>query len=173
MSSDILSAAVNWPAFALTTGIIILRTYLPCIYLWIVERFHSASLNICRLVDEIKSLTNELESISPQHEFSAYTKKKRQKDALLEKLKEEKSRVESNQKKSLLIIRVISNILAFVSVIYLSRNNGSYRMIPVFQFDFSHFPLIIWIFALNTFLSTLTNIFKRHQMFKQNKRSVN
>ena len=172
MSLNTLSSTVNWPLLFLTTLIIFLRFYLPILYSWISERFCSSSSKIGQLIKDLKQITEELENLSPQDQFAAYTRKERQKNGLIQSLKDERNNLESRHKANLVKIRFLMNILTVLAMIYLWITDHGHRSHPLFKFPFFHFPLVLWFFSLNTFLNTMSNIYQRSQITKQEKKMI-
>jgi len=149
--------------------IISLRVYAPSICLWILNKFYSPSAVIDGLTDELKRVTDELKTISQQDEFAAYSRKERQRNTLVQRLKDERNNIETKQKNLLTYVRLILNIGTVLIVIFLTITGRGHQSIPLFNFPFFRFPLIIWIMALNTFVTTLTDIYLR---FRTNKKST-
>jgi hypothetical protein len=163
---------INWSAFLVTSSIICLRFYLPSVCLAMAERLFPSS-TVDALTNELKQVTRQLAEISPQDQFAAYTRKERQRHALIQRVKDEEKTIETRQKRISTRIRLTINVISVLVVILLGFNGVSIRSLPLFNFPFFRFPLIIWIFALNTFLSVLTNIVRRYQMTpEQNTRSL-
>jgi len=166
---DLSSPLINWPLFLFISLIIILRTYVPSICLWILNNYNSSSVIIDGITDELKCVTNELKTISQQDEFAAYARKERQRNALIQRLKDERNDIEIKQKKILTYIRLILNIGTVLMMILLTITGRRSQSISLFNFSFFHFPLIIWIMALNTFITTLNDIYLR---YRTNKKSI-
>jgi len=158
---------VNWPLFIFTSLIIVLRAHASSICLWILNRYYSPSIIIDEITDELKNVTNELKNISQQDEFAAYTRKERQRNLLVQRLKDERNKVETKQKNLLTSIRIILNIGTILIMILLTIIGRRHQLIPLFNFPFFHFPLIIWLMALNTFVTTLPHIYLRYRTNKK------
>lgn len=155
--------AVNWPLFLLTSFILSIRSSIPSLCLWFINKYYSPSLVIEQLTRELKEVNEELKGISPQDEFAAYTRKERQRNKLVERLKTEKSTIETKQKTLSTSIRLILNILTVLILIYLTFTGQRHQTIPLFNLPFFRFPFLLWIMAFNTFLTTLTDIYSRYQ----------
>jgi len=166
---DLSSPLINWPLFLFTSLVVILRTYIPSICLWIFNNFQSSSVIIDEITDELKRVTNELKTISQQDEFAAYVRKERQRNTLIQRLKDVKNDIEIKQNTLLTYIRLILNIGTVLMMIILTIIGRRPQSISLFHFSFFHFPLIIWITALNTFLTTLNDIYLRYRI---NKKSI-
>ncbi|CAF3668242.1 unnamed protein product [Rotaria socialis] len=163
MSLDtLLIPAVNWSLFLLTSLVICLRTYAPLICIWILNQFYSPSMTIDALTNELKNVTCELKTISPQDEFAAYSRKERQRNSLVERLKTERNNIETKQKTLLTYIRTILNIGTVFIMIFLTIQTRRTDRTFLFYFPFFRFPLVIWIMALNTFVNTVTKIYLRY-----------
>lgn len=160
---------VNWPLFLLTSLIITLRIYAPMICLWFVNQFYSPSVVIDELTKELKTVVDELKSISQQDEFAAYCRKERRRNAIVQRLKDERTTIEGKQKTLLSSIRLILNIATVFFMIFLTITGRRHQSVPLFNFPFFRFPLIIWIIALNTFLTNTAQILSR---FRTNKKST-
>lgn len=168
MSLDSLSiTTINWPLFMLTSLIICLRVYIPSISIWFLNKFYSPSRSIDELTNELKTVTNELNILSPQDEFAAYSRKERKRNALRERLKDERKNVETRQKNLINIIRLIFNIGTVFIMIFLTIKGRRHDSKPLFNFPFFQCPLIVWVMALNAFFNTLTNMFLRYQTNKK------
>ncbi|CAF1024441.1 unnamed protein product [Rotaria sordida] len=168
MSLDTLSIPpVNWSLFLFSSLIICLRASASLICSWILNKFYSPSTTIDALNDDLKRITQELKTLSQQDEFAAYTRKERQRTALIERLKNERNNIEIQQKSILNYIRMILNIGTILIMIILTLKSRQHDSIPLFNFAFYRFPLIIWIMALNTFVSTVTDIYLRYQTNKK------
>jgi len=159
---------VNWPLFILTSLIISLRTYLPSLCLWIFNRFNPPSKIIDGLTDELKSITDELKTISQQDEFAIYARKERQRNALVQRLKDERSGIETKQNNFLTYIHLILNIGTVLMMIFLTITGRRHQSIPLFNLPFFRFPLIIWLMAFHTFVTTLAGIYLRYRTNKKN-----
>ncbi len=157
---------VNWPLFLLTSLIICLRSYAPSICLWILNRFYSPSTTIDALTNEVKRITYELGTLSPQDEFAAYTRKERQRNGLVQRLKDERNGIETKQKTVSTYIRMILNIGTILIMFLLTITGRRHESIPLFYFPFFRFPLIIWMMALNTVVTTLPDIYVRYRTNK-------
>ncbi|CAF1533023.1 unnamed protein product [Rotaria magnacalcarata] len=168
MSLDtLLIPAVNWSLFLLTSLVICLRTYAPLICIWILNQFYSPSIAIDALTNELKNVTCELKTISPQDEFAAYSRKERQRNSLVERLKTERNNIETKQKTLLTYIRTILNIGTVFIMIFLTIQTRRTDKTFLFNFPFFRFPLVIWIMALNTFVNTVTKIYLRYRTNKK------
>jgi hypothetical protein len=168
MSIDTLStSSVNWPLFLFTSLVICLRTYAPSICLWFLNKYYSPSTSIDAFNDELKRLKRELGTISQQDEFAAYVRKERQCNSLAQRLKDERNNIETKQKTLLTYIRLILNVGTVLIMIFLTITGRRHESIPLFNFPFFRFPLIIWIMALHTFITTLFDIFVRYQTNKK------
>ncbi|CAF2945945.1 unnamed protein product [Rotaria sp. Silwood2] len=168
MSLDTLSIApVNWPLFLFTSLIICFRASAPLVCSWISNIFYSPSTTIDALADELKCITGELKILSQQDEFATYARKERRRNALIDHIKNERNNIEAKQKNLLNSIRIILNIGTVLIMIILTIKNRRNDAIPLFNFPFFRFPIIIWIMALNTFISTLTNIYLRYRTNKK------
>jgi hypothetical protein len=132
-----------------------------------LNRFYSSSGIIDRLTDELKHVQDELKTISQQDEFAIYTRKERQRNAVIQRLKDERNEIEIKQKNFLTYIRLILNIGTVLIMIYLTITGRKHESIPLFNFPFFRFPLIVWIMALHTFLTTLAGIYLRYQTNKK------
>jgi hypothetical protein len=160
---------VNWPLFVLTSLIIGLRAYVPSICSWILNKYYSPSIIIDGIIGDLKRVTDELKTISQQDEFALYARKERQRNTLIQRLKDERNNIETKEKNVLTYIRLILNIGTVLIMIFLTITGRKHQSIPLFNFPFFHFPLIIWIMALNTFVTTLNDIYLR---FRTNKKSI-
>lgn len=158
---------VNWPLFLLTSLVITLRIYAPMICLWFVNKFHSPSTVIDQLTSELKTIVEELKTISQQDEFASYARKERRRNAIVQRLKDERNAIETKQKTLLSSIRLILNIAAILFMIFLTITGQRHRSVPLFNFPFFRFPFIIWIIALNTFLTNIAQIFSRFSLNKK------
>ena len=158
--------AVNWPLFVFTSLVICLRAFAPSLCLWLLNRVESPSKSIDNLAGELKSVLKELERISQQDEFAAYTRKERQRNTLVQRLKDERSGLENKQKTLLTYIRLSLNLGTILMTILLTLTGRRHQSMPLFHFPFFHFPLIVWVAALNTFVTTLSDIIQRYQTNK-------
>jgi hypothetical protein len=162
MSLDTLSIpSVNWPLFLVTSLVICLRSYAPSICLWILNKLKSPSSTTDALTVDLKRVTRELEGICQQDEFAAYVRKERQRNTLVQRLKDERTGIETKQKQLLTYIRLILNIATVFMMIVLTFTGRRHSSIPLFNFPFFRFPLVIWIMALNTFITTFADIYLR------------
>lgn len=158
---ELILPLVNWPLFLLTSLVITLRIYAPMICLWIGNKYYSPSIVIDQLNTELKTIVNELNSISQQDEFAIYSRKERRRNAIVQRLKDERNTIETKQKSLLSSIRLILNIATVFFMIFLTITGQRHQSIPLFNFPFFRFPLIIWIIALNTFLTNIAHILSR------------
>jgi hypothetical protein len=158
---------VNWPLFIFTSLIIVLRVYAPSICLWILNKYYSPSIVIDGITKELKSVTDELKTISQQDEFALYARKERQRNLLVQRLKDERNSIETKQNVLLTYIRLILNIGTVLIVILLTITGRGHQAIPLFNFPFFRFSLIIWIMALNTFITILPDIYLRYRTVKK------
>jgi hypothetical protein len=165
--NELSTPLVNWPLFLLTSLIISLRAYAPSICLWILNRFYSPSTIIDGLTAELKCVTDELKRISQQDEFAFYARKERQRNTLVQRLKDERNNIETKQTNLITYIRLILNIATVLIMILLTITGRRHQSIPLFQFPFFRFPFIIWIMALNTFVTTLADIYFRSRTNKK------
>ncbi|CAF1217771.1 unnamed protein product [Rotaria sp. Silwood1] len=164
MSLDTLSIPpVNWPLFLFTSLIICLRASTPLICTWFSKKFYSPSTKIDEITHELKCVTAELRTLSQQDQFAAYTRKERLRNSLVERLKDVRNSSEAQQKNLSNSIRMILNIGTVLIMIILTIKSRGQDAIPLFNFAFFQFPLIIWVMALNTFVSTLVNIYLRYR----------
>ena len=168
MSFDSLSIPpVNWPLFFFTSSIICLRAYIPLVCAWIFKKFSSSPTLIDELNIELKRLTSELKTISQQDEFAAYTRKERQRNALLERLKMEQNSIKTREKNFSSNVRMTLNITFILMMIFLTMIVPQHQSRPLFYFAFFRFPLIIWILALNTFVSATIDMCLRYRTNKE------
>jgi ElaB/YqjD/DUF883 family membrane-anchored ribosome-binding protein len=158
---------VNWPLFTFISLIIILRAYLPSICLWFINRFYSSSKIIDQLTNELKRVQNELKTISQQDEFAAYARKERERSKLVQQLKDQRNEIETKQKNIVTYIQLILNIGTVVIMIYFTITGRRHESIPLFNFPFFRFPLIVWIMALHTFITNIVSIYSRYQTSKK------
>ncbi|CAF4367248.1 unnamed protein product [Adineta steineri] len=161
-----LDTSVNWPLFIFTSLIICLRSYAPAVCLWILNKFYSPSSTTDTLTEELKCITKELATISQQDEFATYCRKERRRNTLIQQLNDQKSTIETKQNTLLIYIRLLLNGATVLMMIFLTITGRRHESIPLFNFPFFRFPLIIWIMALNTFVTTITDIYVRHQTNK-------
>ena len=168
MSLDTISTPlINWPLFLFTTLLICLRTYAPSICIWILNKYNPLSATIDGLIDELKCVKRELGSISQQDEFAAYARKERQFNSLTQRLKDERNKIETKQKSLLTYVRLTLNIGTVLIMIFLTITGRRHESIPLFNFPFFRFPLIIWLAALHTFITTLSDIYIRYRTNKK------
>lgn len=160
---------VNWPLFLLTSFVITLRIYAPILCLWFVNKFYSPSTMIDELTNELKTIVEELKTISQQDEFASYARKERRRNAIVQRLKDERNTIETKQKSLLFSIRLILNVAAILFMIFLTITGQRHGSIPLFNFPFFRFPFVIWLIALNTFISNIAQIFSR---FRANKKTA-
>ncbi|UJR38438.1 hypothetical protein I4U23_031106 [Adineta vaga] len=162
-----LDTSINWPLFLCTSLVICLRSFAAPLCLWFLNKFYSPSVTIDKLTEELKCVTNELGKISQQDEFAAYVRKERQRNALVQRLKDERNDFESKQNNLLTSIRMLLNIGTVVMMIILTVTGRRHESMPLFNYPFFRFPLILWIMSLNTFITSLTDIYKRYQTDKK------
>ncbi|CAF1351560.1 unnamed protein product [Adineta ricciae] len=160
MSTD---SPVNWPLFLFTSLVICLRSFAAPLCVWFLNKYYSPSSVIDKLTAELKVITNELGQISQQDQFAAYTRKERQRNALVQRLKDERNVIELKQKNFVTYIRMVLNIGTVLMMIILTVTGYRHETVPLFNYPFFRFPLILWILTLNTFVTSLVDIYKRHQ----------
>lgn len=164
MSSE--EILINWPLFIITSCLILIRRFGPLICIYFRNKIFSQSTMIEQITSELKEVNEQMKNIPQQDEFAAYTRKERQRNTLLQRLKDEKSNIELKQKTFSTSIQMILNAFAIILVIYLTVFGQKYRQIPIFYFPFFRFPFLLWILALNTFITTITDIYSRFQINK-------
>ena len=169
--STLSASSNNWPLFLLSSLIVCVRAYIPSICLWILRRFEGPSKTIDSLTHELKQVTRELAGLSRQEEFASYTRKERQRNALIQRLKDERTLVETKHSQSLIRLRVVLNIGIVVLLILMTFTGRQDDTRPILHFSFCRFPTIMWIVALNTFVSHLADILVRYRTKIENKNS--
>lgn len=165
--NELLLPAVNWSLFSLTSFIIIFRLYISSICSWILNKYYSSNQLINQLTNELKILTDELNTISQQDQFALYTRKDRQKNSIIERIKNEKTNIDMKEKNLLTYIKLIFNIIIVFIMILLTITGQRHQTIPLFNFPFFRFPLVLWILTLNTFITTIHQIYLRYKTNKK------
>lgn len=161
--NELLLPSVNWPLFLLTSLIIIFRLYVSSVCSWILNRYYSPTISINEMTKELKTLTDEIKTISQQDQFALYARKERQRNTLVQRLKDEKTNIETKQNVVLTYVRLIFNIGTVLIMIFLTITGRRNQSLPLFNFPFYRFPLILWLMALNTFLTTIDQIYSRYK----------
>lgn len=164
MSSE--EILVNWPLFIVTSFVIIARRFGPSICIYFRNKILSQTTNVEQLTKELREVNEQIKTISQQDEFAAYARKERQRNALSQRLKDEKSNIELKQKTFSMMIQIILNVFAVILMIYLTFTGQKHGQIPLFNFPFFRFPFLLWIMAFNTFITAITDIYSRFQTNK-------
>ena len=138
----------------LSSCLVCLRMSIPWLCQWLLC---SSSKPIDALTTELKSVTRELASISQQDQFATYARKDRQRQALIQRVKDERQALENKESQVISRIRWVVNLLTILLFGWIGRQ-------PILF----NFPLIIWLAALNTFLSSSADLLRR---FRENKTS--
>lgn len=140
-------------------SVILVSSFLVCLRMsvpWLCQRFLSSSSRLDDLTKDLKDVTRELTKISPQDQFAAYARKDRERLALVQRLKDERQSLETREGQLISRIRWFVNLVTILIFGWIGR-----QTLIVFNL-----PLIVWLAALNTFLSSMKDLLQRWQQNK-------